>query len=208
MNSVLAYIYRRTPAGRQIQTDLFFANKTKIKEFKKEFIPTSVCQKMVEEKLHELRCEMTRLNGIINKLYEESASTDDRNDFIYEIFIEAWKRKLKRVKKSLWRFLNMRYEDNMPLVEKRKEEFDVEEIKRGVPIGQVLETPPLRIDYDREVYSCPLHNEKTPSFTVYKDNNSWYCFGCAKGGDVITLYQAMYGCDFREACRRLTINID
>lgn len=32
---------------------------------------------------------------------------------------------------------------------------------------------------------CPFHNEKTPSFTVYKDKKSFYCFGCGKGGTII-----------------------
>tara|TARA_Y100000593_G_C4200374_1_gene281542 strand:+ start:186 stop:719 length:534 start_codon:yes stop_codon:yes gene_type:complete len=33
---------------------------------------------------------------------------------------------------------------------------------------------------------CPFHNEKTPSFTIYPENN-FYCFGCHKGGDSIAL---------------------
>ncbi len=33
---------------------------------------------------------------------------------------------------------------------------------------------------------CPFHNEKTPSFTVFRASKSFYCFGCGAGGDVIT----------------------
>jgi len=33
---------------------------------------------------------------------------------------------------------------------------------------------------------CPFHGEKTPSFNVYTENGSFYCFGCGVGGDVIS----------------------
>ena len=33
---------------------------------------------------------------------------------------------------------------------------------------------------------CPFHNEKTPSFTVYPESESFYCFGCGAGGEAIS----------------------
>ena len=38
---------------------------------------------------------------------------------------------------------------------------------------------------------CPFHSEKTPSFTVYPDTQSFYCFGCDAGGDAITFMKKM-----------------
>ena len=45
---------------------------------------------------------------------------------------------------------------------------------------------------------CPFHSEKTPSFTVYPDN-SFYCFGCGVGGNVITFIQKRENLDFESA---------
>ncbi len=48
---------------------------------------------------------------------------------------------------------------------------------------------------------CPFHNEKTPSFTVYPESNSFYCFGCGAGGDVITFVRRMENLDYTEAIK-------
>lgn len=50
---------------------------------------------------------------------------------------------------------------------------------------------------------CPFHNEKTPSFTVYPENGSYYCFGCGQGGDVITFTMKMENLDYIDAVRKL-----
>ena len=50
---------------------------------------------------------------------------------------------------------------------------------------------------------CPFHNEKSPSFFVSPDRNSYYCFGCGAKGDIFTFQEEMNGCDFKEALRDL-----
>ncbi len=50
---------------------------------------------------------------------------------------------------------------------------------------------------------CPFHNEKTPSFCIYPENNSFYCFGCNKGGDVISFIMGVENLDFAEAVKFL-----
>jgi len=50
---------------------------------------------------------------------------------------------------------------------------------------------------------CPFHSEKTPSFTVFPDTESFYCFGCQAGGDVITFIRMIENLDYVEAVRRL-----
>ena len=46
---------------------------------------------------------------------------------------------------------------------------------------------------------CPFHNEKTPSFTVYPESQSYFCFGCGAGGEVISFIRRAENLDFTEA---------
>lgn len=50
---------------------------------------------------------------------------------------------------------------------------------------------------------CPFHNEKTPSFYVYPETQSYYCFGCGSGGDVITFIKNIENIDYVEAVKYL-----
>ena len=50
---------------------------------------------------------------------------------------------------------------------------------------------------------CPFHSEKTPSFTVYPQDNSFYCFGCGVGGDQISFIMKMEHLDYPDAVKFL-----
>jgi len=51
--------------------------------------------------------------------------------------------------------------------------------------------------------NCPFHSEKSASFHVREDQNSYYCFGCGAAGDVIKFVQETQGIGFPEAVERL-----
>lgn len=50
---------------------------------------------------------------------------------------------------------------------------------------------------------CPFHNEKTPSFTVYPETQSFYCFGCGAGGGAIEFIKRIENLDFIDAVKSL-----
>ena len=50
---------------------------------------------------------------------------------------------------------------------------------------------------------CPFHNEKTPSFSVNQDKQIYHCFGCGKGGGVISFIMEIENLSFPDAVRFL-----
>ncbi|MEG2813017.1 MAG: DNA primase [Oscillospiraceae bacterium] len=54
---------------------------------------------------------------------------------------------------------------------------------------------------------CPFHSEKTPSFTIYNDTQSFYCFGCGVGGDVINFIMRAENLDYVEAIKFLATRV-
>lgn len=68
-------------------------------------------------------------------------------------------------------------------------------------IGSYIELKPA--GHARLKALCPFHQEKTPSFTVNRDKQSYFCFGCEKGGDVFTFLMDIDGHTFPEALQLL-----
>lgn len=50
---------------------------------------------------------------------------------------------------------------------------------------------------------CPFHNEKTPSFVVFPESQSYHCFGCGKSGDIFSYVMDTENLDFGDAMTRL-----
>lgn len=78
------------------------------------------------------------------------------------------------------------------------------EIKSRLPVIDVVgETVALKRAGSAYKGLCPFHAEKTPSFIVTPDRESWRCFGCGEGGDIFTFLMRRDAIDFREALSRL-----
>ena len=80
----------------------------------------------------------------------------------------------------------------------------VEELVRRSDIVEVVGSY-VQLKRKGRLYSglCPFHNEKTPSFYVYPETQSFYCFGCGAGGDVITFVKKINALSYPEAVKML-----
>ncbi len=82
----------------------------------------------------------------------------------------------------------------------------VDEVKAKLDIVAVIEryVPELQKSGRSFKARCPFHPEKTPSFFVFPERQTWRCFGaCATGGDVFTFVMKVENIEFSEALKRL-----
>jgi DNA primase len=80
----------------------------------------------------------------------------------------------------------------------------IAEIKTKLPtIDVVGETVALKRAGTVYKGLCPFHAEKTPSFIVTPERETWHCFGCGEHGDIFTFLMRRDGLEFREALDRL-----
>lgn len=73
------------------------------------------------------------------------------------------------------------------------------------PIVQLAETHLQNLKRCGKAYRslCPYHKERTPSFYLYPDTNTFHCFGCGEHSDVIALTQKLHSLSFVEAVKYL-----
>ena len=82
----------------------------------------------------------------------------------------------------------------------------VDEVKSRLDIVEIISSyVTLARSGQRYKAPCPFHQEKTPSFMVYPDRQSWHCYGaCASGGDVFSFVMRAENLDFGETLKRLS----
>jgi DNA primase len=81
-----------------------------------------------------------------------------------------------------------------------------DDIKARIDIVDLIQSYNVSLKRAGHTYKacCPFHNEKTPSFSVNPDRQSWYCFGaCAEGGDIFNFVMKQENVDFKEALQLL-----
>jgi len=80
----------------------------------------------------------------------------------------------------------------------------IEQVRQATDIVQIVGEYVRLKKRGRDMWApCPFHSEKTPSFKVSPDKQFYHCFGCGKGGNVITFLMEHEKMSFVEAVRHL-----
>lgn len=141
------------------------------------------------EQLDELRrlarIKLDGLNGDI-KLWGEQ---------FVDIYYGNPARELKKQINWLRRYLATFVEDRAEINE------DTIQRAREVPMSDLI--PDLKLKSGKLVRCCPFHEEKTPSFTVFPQTNSYYCFGCGEAGNPIDYVMKIQNMIFLQAVKYL-----
>lgn len=167
------------------------------------------CRDIVYENLDRWKKEIQKIDEVLNQIERQccfiwqgkrySSSFKDRKVLrelanLCFLFDENKKVLQKRIH-DLNRILTITTKK-----QNRNDEIDVEEIK-SISIRYILQK--YNIQVRGKMAHCPIRKEKSPSFIVYDNTNSFNCFGCHEGGTVIDLIMKIESCDFKEAIKIL-----
>jgi len=148
--------------------------------------------KVFEDKIGELENEIKYLNRKDIK----------KAKFDWEIFIKPL---IKEYEKKIreYTFLIKR----ISIYDRRKtkdKSIDISSLLDNIDIVEVISGyAGLNKRGKQYLGICPLHNEKTPSFSVNREKGLWHCFGCKEGGNVISFLMKIEGKSFKEVINNL-----
>jgi DNA primase len=84
--------------------------------------------------------------------------------------------------------------------------LDIDALKRKNPLPAIAASSGLKLLRSGSEYKacCPFHDERSPSFTIFKGGAKFHCFGCGATGDVLDFVRMLNGVGLREAAGRLS----
>src|SRR5437660_223371 len=91
-----------------------------------------------------------------------------------------------------------------PVPRRTADDSEVERLKSGIAIEDVISRyVTLRVSGQNYKARCPFHEDRNPSFVVYRQTRTFYCFGCRGHGDVLSFLMRAEQLSFREALKVL-----
>ena len=159
---------------------------------------------VIAEKINEWEQESARF---LDSIKSELASIFKTSDIVErwikrEILKITCEKGLAEIERHISRLkrLQFRAKGKVP---KGQLTDDQIQLARAVPIENIVNQH-FRKSGKTLIGLCPLHNEKSPSFYIYKKENRCWCYGCNQGGDSISFIRLLNGYSFKRAVQYLT----
>ncbi len=179
----------------------------------RELLKTKDARVVLKDALNTLARERMEQNEYLRNLLAlvvDQSRIHER--WFFEYAIEKAKQRLEYIENETKRFERLlkisreRPESKAAIERVAKEKYSreqLEEIKFLVKPDMFLGKPVRKIG-KRSTFLCPLHSEKTPSFTWFDTEKPHFkCFGCQAKGSIIDLYMLVNGMDFPHAVSEL-----
>lgn len=168
--------------------------------------PIGITGKIVDlaDKIQDLRFHIFKLEKL-KKQYESEGKIEDARTL--DLFMEEHKKELAGLQKKLeWENLRLSsFIDKNASEKLAKWKRKVELIKSTVSMDQVVsQYMSLRKSGNKFIGKCPFHDDRSPSFVVYPETSSFYCFGCRKSGDILRFVMEIEKLSFKEAVEVLS----
>ena len=163
---------------------------------------------IIKQEIRKNKAEIRRIERWADKLLQRIETSDDFTKWFWASALEVMApdepyKRLKRLQIVL-RLAPQQGKRATSRASKAREKV-IDRLKRiegakSVPIQSLYPLEKVKRGSHRWTACCPIHKEKTPSFVIYLDSNTWHCFGaCGEGGDSISFIMKLRGCDFNEA---------
>jgi len=155
---------------------------------------------VIATKIIERKEEREKILGIVKKKLQAIRKRAPNDYWFWREFVKADEgERLFVIDKHIKRLYGAKYTSSGQSEERaeRITELDIQQAL-NTPIQAFLDIS-FKKTGNKLRGRCPFHEDKTPSFYAYLETNSFYCFGCGTGGNIINLVRMLYGLDFKKA---------
>lgn len=175
----------------------------------KEIVDTFYDKELFYEKNKEFEQDRIEIKKIIKdklKYIKEHAKSKDEANVLRVFIIHSSVKELVETENKIKRLKRLKIiKEGRIVINKNGVTTDEIERAKHVPLDQLAsEFTKLRKCGRGFIGLCPLHQERTPSFHINPETNTYHCFGaCQKHGDVINFVQEKYNLTFINAVKQL-----
>lgn len=160
-------------------------------EWKKKQVDSAAC--FPKEHLKQLKAERDRNVEELERLIDQR-NKSLKEVWLFDTLIEDLEQRQDELTRKIQVLLPRKHHEGYITSE------DIHRAK-AVPISALVQTKPTGAGRLRAL--CPFHPDHSPSMVIYETNNTWHCFVCSEGGDVLDFVMKKQMLKFIDAVRVL-----